>query len=717
MPIIPTIEEQAGRATEVQISRRGGAEPEDFGYQIGSGMKELGRGTSEAADRLDEHAVSMDVTQVHANMAKAAVDLDQQMVNDASQAKPGEDFVGNTLAKTSKYFSEGAASAATPQGGKLWAVMSSQMTEQLGKKAVALQADIYGKAAVNDYNKMLDSYGQLVSKNPGAYDEAKAAIGGALYGANSSYSHTSAAWRDEQMRAATINLAFLANKANAKINGNAYLTPEFRAAFKTPENYIKNYAVPGAKVDITPETMAKADEVAPVAAASGVHPGVALAVIDQNKTEPQAPKELVGDLSKLVVRFGGDYSKVLGAYYLGTQKVEQAMNIHGTGWQESLPSAAQSFIQNTMTKGGMVPTNDTPAMVMAQPQADIAPAEAPKLPGGPDKPGWDDLPGAMQQEVAQVAMQTKMQELQMKETAIRIQHLEKADAADKSLTGAVNSIIQGKFTNADMVKLSDPTAHPELTHTDRQNIASWFLSYTNARRANAENQSNPGLDNKLFARVIEAASNPNVDPQAVKQEIFAAVGRTSSASVMRLLGELQSTQTSSVYAHQLNNVTSAANRAFSGNFMRSIAPELIENAKATFSAHVSETVDQWRQAGKDIKPLFTPGSSDYLAKPEILQKWVTDGFTAMGAKAEAIKKNLPDYDHAQPGQPYLGKDGSVKEKGTTSAEAKAKPAAPRFETDFSQTGGALPNPLDNLHLPSGTAPDLTKAQQKFGERR
>jgi len=689
MVMIPQIQESVEPQGKIEIMRRGQANANDFGGQIADGMERLATGLNEAANQAQQFAETQDVTNVHVAMAKARADWTQNLQDRASQAQPGDDTFAPTLMKDmGSYFDQGAASASTLKGQQLWARSAADMASEFGQKAIGIQSDLAGKAAINDYNSTVDSAGRAVHADETQLGPALEQVRNAIDDPNGMYSRIPSTVRDKLKQQAEEQLNYAAAHGFTERHPDVVLgsmDPAMVAQFKPFEKLLQSNTAPGGNVTLSPETMAKAPEVAPVAAGAGVNPNIPLAMMDQKGTTPQEPKQLVSSLATLLGTYGGDYSKALTAYYAGTKAVDGAMQLFGSDWQAHVAPAAQAYTQTVMSNAGMVAS--TPNLqAMAPGEAPQGPPadSGPKAPVPSTLPFLNNIPWEKQAAITQEAVQLQSLRLNMAEKARAEQQLQENKARDAAMDGYIQQIFQpqtyGKFS------MSDAVADSALDWQRRNQVVNIYNARVAELKAEGENKSNPTEFRRLFMEIHAPDTDPTKTYSSDNALESYSAGKISFTDFNRLRTEVSQLKDGNTtgFQQQLYAAKRDIESSYAKDYTLSMIPGAAANAAYRFNYDLDAKVATYRADGKNPRTLLDPNSPDFALKPENIAAFAVGSKPALADHAakvtQAGKAALPlvsnddDYKKLPPGASYRTSTGAVLvKKGQGSSAPKAAP--------------------------------------------
>jgi lysozyme family protein len=218
-----------------------------------------------------------------------------------------------------------------------------------------------------------------------------------------------------------------------------------------------------------------------------------------------------------------------------------------------------------------------------------------------------------------------------------------------------------------------------------------MLDHNQKEAIGISTKSDPAAVQEAFRRV----HLPDDDPQKIRYAeqlvpLFKPGGGPGSKGINRedydwLKKEVDQQQSVSgrSLTKDLQNVRTSARTMLAGSIIGRVQPELAEEASYRFSLDVQNQVDAYIKAGKDPRALLTPGSAEYLLKPERVMSFLQTPQQAVAAQAEAIRKGSApknptasgkvgvaparvasdaEYAALESGTQFVGPDGKVRVK-------------------------------------------------------
>jgi hypothetical protein len=704
------------------ISAQGGiaaqASPGDFGAQLGAATQNFGGAIQEAAQAVQQYNTTQDVTKVHVNMAKAQAEWTKTLQDRANAAQPGDDSFAPTLMKDmDAYFAKFGESVQTPQGKRLFATMSAQMSSQFGVRAIGIQGDLDSKAAVNNYTDIVTSRGSAVYQDPSQLSFNVELAKAAINDPNGQFARVPQTTRDEFARKVEQDLRYAAATKQAETNPQSVLgaiSPPTLETFNLPGKVVQANTAPGGRASIGAGAMKWAPQVQAVAAAKGLNSNILLAQIEQESggnpnavgpmtrygtakgltqfidstakqygvdvRNPQSAiagqAAMMGDMLK---RYGGDYSKALAAYNWGPGNVDKTLQVYGNEWQKHLPAETSNYVAAIMAKSGSVAGN--PALADATPDttatmADNANTAAVRAPAPAPGSVIDGLSWQQQEAILSKSVQTMHLQMSMEHRA-----REQADYALKKQQEAVS----GQYIN----RIIDPDRNggppsdqeiadnPVLTWQEKQHMADYKLTRQRELVAAAEPKSNPTAVRSLMLQIHAADDDPtktySFDP------VMAAYrdGSISTPEMKFLRTEVEQMKdgNGNSFQKQLQGAREKGFNTFVKSFEASLpgGSAAANDAYYRFTFDLNAKVEALRKENKDPSVLLDPKSRDYMLAPERLQTYMPSASTitaqsaakataAAAASAPAVTASYKDFDSLAKGDKFLDPQGNVRQK-------------------------------------------------------
>ena len=679
MVMIPNIQPSVEPQGQIETLRRQLASGEDFGAPQAEAMGQLGRGLGQASNELQQFQETQDVTAVYKNLAQARLDWTKELQQRATQAPAGSDTLVSGLTQDmGAYFAKGGEAAATAKGQQLWATQGANLTSEFGQRAIGVQADLDGKAASNDHAAMMNNLGLAVSTDPTQLKPSLQHLNEALDDPGSIYARIPGPLR-EQMRKQGAD--FL-NKAMWL--GTAERSPQAIFDALGPDLTAKAVAassqttvVPGGKLTVGLDTLAQAPAYNAAARQVGLPPGVVMAVADLTAGPgQQEPAALATSLGTLTQTYG-NLSEALAAYHMGTAAFDKLLQTSGMNWQGDLPAEVQGFVQDALTKGGLVPAAPSPIGEAPAPAASTVPPPAATLAG---IGSYADQEAVMQKAVQVQNMQWGLEAHQRAE-----QERQKAEASDAAFKGDIVKIINRQFSTGD---LRDAATNGLYNAAQYEHLATFNYRWGQEIKNGLENKSNPVAYNNFTKQILAAYQNPNADPKVIDDDVISAQARGELASreAVSLIELNKQFQHDSSFGHLYGNLMAQAGKVFARDPLAYPGSTTAEENQATFSKAVLDKVKEYRDAGKDVNALFDPNNKqEFLGGANITRFMAPPGATLTNLSAKETAKlplvnSAEDYAAVAPGTYYRTGTGQTLLKKGAVKPAEA-PAVQSVNTD------------------------------------
>ena len=248
------------------------ASPDDFGAATGRGVEKFGYAVGDFGEQIYKMHEAQDVSSVHVSLARARAEWTQKLAERERAAVPGDDTFAETLMNDMEgAFAQGAEGVKTPRGREVYRSLANNLVSEFGQRAVYIQGDLAAKDAVNKYGALVDALGGTVRMDPSQLDSVVAQGYAAIDDPKGMFSKVDQVARDKfkaQLKD-DANMAagqwWAENRAEELLRS---IAPEKLAEFKPWEQVLNAHAVPGGRVQVSPETSAKAPQV--IAAATSI---------------------------------------------------------------------------------------------------------------------------------------------------------------------------------------------------------------------------------------------------------------------------------------------------------------------------------------------------------------------------------------------------------------------------------------------------------------
>ena len=620
------------------------------------------------------------------------MDWTQELQRRATQAPAGSDALVTGLQNDmGQYFAKGAEATTTAKGAQLWATMGANMASEFGQKAIGVQADLDGKAASNDHAAMMGALGLAVSTDESQLGPSLQHLHDTLNDPTTIYGRIPSPVRAamEKQGADYLNKMRWEGVA-ARDPQRVYAAMGTDAMAKAVGTAVGATVVPGGKLDVGVETLAKADEYNAAARQVGLPPGVLMAVADATQGPgQQEPRALAVSLGTLNQTYG-NLSEALAAYHMGTEAFDKVLQTSGMDWQNGLPQEVQNFVQGALTKGGLVPVSPSPVG-----EAPAAPANTALPPAAPTLAGLGSY--ADQEAVVQKAIQVQNQQWSMQAHQRAEEERQQAEASDAAFKGDIVKIVNRQFSASD---LADAANNGLYSAAQYEHLATFNYRWGQEVQNGLENKANPGAYNDFTKRILEAYQNPNADPKVVDDDIISAQARggLSSREAVSLVDLNKQFQHDSSFGHLYGNLMAQAGKVFARDPLAYPGSTTAEENQATFSKAVLEKVQEYRDAGKDVKELFNPANkTEFLGGANITRFMQPPGavLTDLAGKEASklpVVNSAEDWAALAPGASYRATPTQANPSGIFKKAGKPVPVvSPAVQSVNTQALADLPS--------------------------
>lgn len=671
MPQIPVYNAQITPQGEIERHHEL-ANPDDFGAQIGQGIQRLGSAIVDVAGAESQHLTEQDATNTHVFMAQARESWTQTLQDRANQAQPGDDtFHTQLTGDMSDWFAKNNPTT-TPAGGRLYKALSANLVAEFGDKAVAVQGALAAQEAKNQNVQLGKSLGDAVFNDPSQRDAAQASLLAAVTDPKSIYAKVPAPQRTQLLQELQNNVDYATvNGIIRKAPGTVLssVAPELQQQFDPWSKLLASYVAPGGKASISPATMTEAPGFIKAAGDKGLNPNVLMAVADASPMPgKQTPQGLASDMSVLVSKYNGDYSKAVAAYHMGTTALDPILKLNGSNWQAALPPEVQAYTNGVMVKSGSVaapqaqPTPGAPAE-----PAPTAPAPTAQQPvrnstlAAFNGLTWEQQDKAIGEDVRMQTMALTMRE-HAREEQQRLQ-VQQQEATENGFITRIYDPSKGG-----PLSIKEVADDPTLTSTQKTRTISAMFAYQRELKNAAETKSNPTLFNKLGADMVAADNDPTRAPSLDDARTALANGQITMNDYTRLQSVYMGLKDSNgnSFMHQMAAAVQSSRSVFRNDPAFIMNPEGAEAASARLQGDLMDAAEALRKKGENPRTLLTPGNPNYFFKPGVLDSYKVGG-NGLDAKAQAVVNDqtskLPlGRDSVKSGEMYRTPEGAIMRK-------------------------------------------------------
>lgn len=179
-----------------------------FGGATSESMMGLGNAAVRVADFMQDNEDRADVSNVHAQMAKARADWTLNLAERARTAPAGDDTFAQKFSEDfDNYALDAQNIAKTRAGQEAFKTQAAALRGSLLERAVTFQAESVAIKAKADYGIVLDSYQNTLVKDPTQYMDVRAATLSALNDPSGQFARMPANAREELQRQTEEKLA------------------------------------------------------------------------------------------------------------------------------------------------------------------------------------------------------------------------------------------------------------------------------------------------------------------------------------------------------------------------------------------------------------------------------------------------------------------------------------------------------------------------------
>jgi len=695
------------------------ASPQDFGSQVGGALANVGAVVQDIND-------TQDVTNVHVEMAKKRAEWTQQLRDRENAAVPGDDtFAPKLMEDMGKDLTSLGNNITSRKAQNLLTTMSATMTSEFGQRAVGIQAELAGKAAVNSYNDLVKYSGQTVYNDPSQYDAVMAEAEAAVKNGSGMFGKVDGPRRQEFLSRIRDDINLAAARGVARTSPEALLAsvaPDQLQQFEPDKKVVEINVAPGGKADIRPPAMKWAPYVQQAAAARGVNPNVLLAQIDKESggnpnarndgdirvtgkpsiglaqfqpataaqygidpTDPrQSIKGQAAYMSDLLKKYGGSYEKALAAYNWGPGNLDNVMKRWGNAWPERLPASTKEYVSTILAKAGQTTPqnppvgensppnigNDTPMSpdtAATQVAAPAAPA-APKTPVASSMPFFNALSWEKQDAVIGEAVRLQHMKMTMAEHQRAQAELAAKKAQEQLVDGYQRQILNPqKYGAFDAAKVNDD---PNLKADQKLHLVQTAMTID---RQNRDPKNHPEEVNRLMSSIAAGYDDPTKVYNANEAREALRLGRINAQEYTFLEGQVEKMRDGAGNSFQRQVLM--AHKKAEDMFMKDFTATLpggaayASDALYRFRFDLDRKINDMRQKNQDPSGLLDPGSRDYMLTPDRMKAYMPKAMQLMqdqaGKTVEAAKATLPtfnEYDKLKSGDQYTDPQGNVRTK-------------------------------------------------------
>lgn len=668
MVMIPQVQDSVLPEGHVEIMRRAQAKAEDFGGQVAQAQERFGGDVAQAATAVQDQLDVQDVTNTHVALAQASVDGLKQAQALASQLPAGDQsLVPQVNAYIDQRNQQIADSAQTAKGRMLATVGGAQVAGDVARHAIGLQGEMNGAAAVNSYNQMATLGTQMVQADPSTIDGAVGKLKDLVNDPNGVFHLPGVTQevRDAHLTAGTRMIGEEAAKAAFAKDPGGMLGLLGSAAAKHDPGpaLVQNGAVHGGQVSLSPETMAKAPQIFPAAAATGANPNLLLGQIQVGGTEQTSPAQLAVDMAALQRHYQGDQDMALAAYHSGAAAVDAAVNQWGFDWKAHMPEGTTNYVDSVKEVSGMVPTAPAPI----DPNAPPAPPPGPAPVTQSAIPGWNYMTGEQQGRMVQYGTELRLREMAEQRRQQEDARIELAKQQEDKLTEVVKDFIATGRMDVKGIA-ADPNSPLKAQQLD-------WLGQVRDRAAD-RNRALADRDNPWVARNLMmdmTNPNPQFDHSQDVPNVRAAMANGSITAntgerYIAYAGHLKD-DNGNPFWKGYGQLSNSVRQGFEKNPMALADPSAYLMGWYSWDRDAQNQIATVQKAGGDVSALLDPKSRDFLGKPERVASFLPNASNLVANQAGTVagpaKAALPtfkDFDSLAPGAQFTDPQGNILRK-------------------------------------------------------
>lgn len=654
MPIIPTYEDHVLAQGSIQSQ----ANPDDFGAQIGQGLDRLGSSFARVADTEYEIKEAQDVTNVHVQMAKARAEWTEVLQQRMRTATPGDDtFAPTFMQDMDRWFEQSAESAQTRKGKRVYQTLAANMSTEFAQQAVQVQATLAGKAARNGYAELVAAGGRTARLDPSQSQSVLASALAAIDDPKGMFSKVAQPVRDEFKRQIQVEINSQACVGFLEKNPNGAL-----AAFGGGDavrvapsiKVLQGSAAPGARLDVGQGILDRAPAILAAAADHGVVSGVLAAQADLSGGKLDLQKTSMA-MGALLNKYGGDYTKALAAFQMGTTAFDALLSTRGNQWQAALSTDAKNYIAAVMLKGGQMATDQAPE----NPPAD-QPAPMAQISGSFS--AFNALPGDVQSELLQKGIQFSNLQRSMAMQEKQMQEMELQKQREDFHTEQVKKILAGGFS------MKEALASPLATASMLENLDNFHRARVRELKADYESRSNPSEVRRLMLQIHAADGDPTKTYNMNPVDDSYKAGRISTNEYTFLRNEVSNLKNgdSNSFTQKVHQARESIHDAFMKDMVATLPGGAAMAASAYYNAmmDLDKAIAARRAENKDPSSLLDPSSRDYFLEQRHLASYMPSAAFAANVEASKIPYNAAQQNRgggSTPAEPM--KEGTVSQSG------------------------------------------------------
>lgn len=677
-----------------------------FGGQVGEALTNFGA-------VLQKQETEDDVTNVHVEMSRVRAQWDKNLEEMANSTKPGDTtLMPRVMDGISQQFDSMSEIPRTRQGQQLFARMSADMTTVVGVQARALQANLNGEYAKNQYTELTTNLGGSALKNYSEWENLVAQGTAAIDDPNGRFASLPGPAREAFRKNIEETIMFNAARGFARQNPGAVLgtvdpklagavtnavngpsaqppapgmPPNLNASIVKPYN--QNQISSNVKAIDTPS---KYDQYFTDAAQlykldprelkmravveSGLDPkavsgqraqGIMQFTPEMAKSlniNPHDPESSIHAAAKLLAGYrdkaGGDMSKVDLMYYGGEG---------GKSWGSNTYQYAANM-SALRTAAGLGAAVD-PSKFQVAPAVRVSEAAN----GVQPKTGIsfiDKLPPEKMFSILTEAEHYKnAYESQSARNRVEQEHQEKK-AQDITMKGFYSRIIN---PNGNPLTEMEIIQNNTLTMTQQQHLIDVARRRTNEVASDGATRPHPEKVREILLNIHAADGDPSkmYSDQPVWDAYKAGELNANELEFLNARVNGLKDPSGNAFMKQVKTIEDHVWRGIQGNPQiqgkEMTSPGISAAIAFQFSQDLQAKIADMRKNNKDPRILLDAGSPEYVMKPGFLQPYIpmAGGASPAAAPAAAAAK-LPtykEYDKLSKGAKYTDPQGNMRVKG------------------------------------------------------
>lgn len=174
------------------------ATPTDFGAGLGESIRQLGQTGLSLAEKMHENDVMDEVTRAHRLASQKHSEWEQQYVDRANAAKPGDrTFAPQMIEDINADMLQAGSQFKTRKAQNVFAELTGKLENSFGSRAIQTQSHLDGEAVKQDFTSTVDDESKLVNGNDANLKPAIGRITAMIDDPHSGYSRVPQTVRNE----------------------------------------------------------------------------------------------------------------------------------------------------------------------------------------------------------------------------------------------------------------------------------------------------------------------------------------------------------------------------------------------------------------------------------------------------------------------------------------------------------------------------------------